>query len=165
MITPISIKVHPMIELKSKICPKIINAAIDAKTLSIDSKIAVLEGGEYFCAIVCKVKPKPIERIPVYNNSNAPPLIFKIEGFSIKIAKNKPTKPANNICNDAVITGSNFISDDLEIKMICIDQKNAPMIDKKSPTLPNCKSLLVRNQTPKIHKAADKKISLDKGFL
>ena len=65
MITPISIKEHPMIELKSKICPKIINAAIDAKTLSIDSKIAALEGGEYFCAIVCKVNPKPIERIPV----------------------------------------------------------------------------------------------------
>ena len=115
--------------------------------------------------MVCKVKPKPIESIPVYNNSNAPPLIFKIEGFSIKIAKNKPTKPANNICNDAVITGSNFISDDLEIKMMCIDQKNAPIIDKKSPMLPNCKSFLVRNQTPKIHKAADKKISLDKGFL
>ena len=68
-----SIKEHPMIELKSIICPKIINAAIDAKTLSIDNKIATLEGGKYLCAIVCKVKPKPIERIPVYNNSNAPP--------------------------------------------------------------------------------------------
>ena len=74
------------------------NAAIDAKTLSIDNKIAVLEGGKFFCAIVCKVNPKPIERIPVYNNSNVPPLIFKIEGFSKKIANNKPTKPANKIC-------------------------------------------------------------------
>ena len=154
-----------MIELKSKICPRIINAAIDAKKLSIDNKIAALDGGEYFCAIVCKVKPKPIERMPVYNNSNAPPLIFKIEGFSIKIAKSKPTKPANRICKDAVITGSNFISDDLEIKIMCIDQKNAPSIDKKSPMSPNSKSFLEMNQIPKMHKAADKKINFDRGFF
>ena len=160
-----SIKEHPMIELKSIICPKIINAALDAKTLSIDNKIAALEGGEYFCAIVCKVKPKPIERTPVYNNSNAPPLIFKIEDCSRNIANNKPTKPANKICKDAVITGSNFIADDLEIKMMCIDQKNAPIIDKKSPILPNSKSFLERNQTPKMYKVADKNISFDRGFF
>ena len=43
--------------------------------------------------------------------------------------------------------------------------KNAPIIDKKSPMLPNSKSFLEMNQTPKMHKAADKNISFDRGFF
>ena len=65
MITPKSINVHPINEFVLSICPSIINAAIEANTLSIDKRIATFVGGKCFCAIVCKVKPKPMDNIPV----------------------------------------------------------------------------------------------------